>query len=956
MQRSRPAVGAPAPRVATLAASHRGTLIVSVVAWSALVGFVVCTIGPALIGVTSFLGTDLLVSFAPWQSTIAMVQDPTNRFIGDTIDTVVPQTALIVEAAREGSFAAWNPYAAGGAELAGLPNSGVYSPLSLPWWFLPVSAAPGYVKLLEIVVITLGMSLLLRRWRLPNASWAVASLIFASSGFMISWTNWPQTRVAALLPLLFWALDRIAIRPRPVDVAILGLVVASLLLGGFPAVTGYALYAGGAYLLVRSIVVRRRWRGVLSAVGTGAAGVVLGVGLSAWQLVPFAVNASSVLDLSARAATSGASLHWGDLASLVVPEVVGDVDAGLTWGSGNPIERLSYIGVGALALVAAAGLIVPRGRRLRPSVTFVVVALALSIVLTFVGGPILAAFQELPVFSNNPIARLRVLVGFFLALLAAVGFAAVIDPTSLRAEVRLLRRARPRRHLWWRILALVVVVVIGCVAVFTVRNTLWTLPVDVIPAMREHIGAVGAFAAFAVLVIVAAWLGGRRVGILAGCILPIMLVVPAVVVANEWWPQSPPETVYPSTATHRFLERELGESRYASVDQTMLPGTNTIDRLRSVGGHAFHTSEWQDLLEAVEPDAFFSRTYSALRSGDLATSIRSPILDRLAVKYVVDDPEATVLGQPEGVIDRTGRVQVADGDRVRSAVQSGPVRGVVFALPDSVVGEDDPDGVRITLDIRDAATDERIASTTTWLPALTADQSVAVAGEDIPADRAWVAELRFDSIETPAPVAADPSGRLGLSLVRPADDGLRIAHTGDATVYERTTALDRIRWASTQVTETDPAEQVARMASGSLPRAAVLLERPKDAPKGASDEAGSTATVTVLPSDTTRMEIDVVADGAGWVVVADSLRRPGWTATIDGKATELLPAEHAAAAVAVPTGEHRVVVQYTVPGQQVGLRVTAASLLVAVVLVVIDGFLFRRRRRSLLSGDPGLLG
>jgi hypothetical protein len=399
----------------------------AVVAWASLIVFVVLSIGLPLIGIGTFMGTDILFRFAPWASAGGSSEVGTNAMIGDTIDSGVPQMWTIVEAARHGVFAEWLPYQAGGSELGGLPNSGLYSPISFGWWFLPVAVAPGFTKLVEMIVVTLGCALLLRRLGVPHPAWPIASVIFLSSGFMISWTNWPQTRVAAFIPLLFWALDRAAVRRRLLDAVPLGLVLASMLLGGFPAIVGYALYAGAAYVLVRAIIVHRRfWKVVLAGL-VSALGVVLGFLLSAWTLLPFALNAVAVLDFSGRRQGPENHLSVADLLSAFVPGLVGEVSTGDTWGSSSPVERLSYVGAVAVVLALLAVLVRPWRRGRRDMSVFLVVGLLVSAVLVYLGGPVLGAAQQLPIFDSNRIGRLRVMLGFFVAILAAVGFARLLD-------------------------------------------------------------------------------------------------------------------------------------------------------------------------------------------------------------------------------------------------------------------------------------------------------------------------------------------------------------------------------------------------------------------------------------------------------------------------------------------------------------------------------------------------
>ena len=65
------------------------------------------------------------------------------------------------------------------------------------------------------------------------------------------WADWPQSRVAAFIPALFWALERLVLHRRIRELVLVALVVATLLLGGFPAVTGYALVTGAVYVTSR---------------------------------------------------------------------------------------------------------------------------------------------------------------------------------------------------------------------------------------------------------------------------------------------------------------------------------------------------------------------------------------------------------------------------------------------------------------------------------------------------------------------------------------------------------------------------------------------------------------------------------------------------------------------------------------------------------------------------------
>ncbi|WFR66544.1 hypothetical protein P9139_17475 [Curtobacterium flaccumfaciens] len=113
----------------------------------------------------------------------------------------------------------------------------------------------------------------------------------------------------------------------------MGVPLASMLLGGFPAVVGYALFFGGVFFLVRTIVAHRRWLRVLSSAGIAVGGIVFGLLLSAWQLVPFAINATSVVDFSGRAQHGPNGLGTGPLVSAWVPDIGFEQSTGPAWAT-----------------------------------------------------------------------------------------------------------------------------------------------------------------------------------------------------------------------------------------------------------------------------------------------------------------------------------------------------------------------------------------------------------------------------------------------------------------------------------------------------------------------------------------------------------------------------------------------------------------------------------------------
>ena len=74
------------------------------------------------------------------------------------------------------------------------------------------------------------------------------------------------------------------------------------------------------------------------------------------------------------------------------------------------------------------------------------------------------------------------------------------------------------------------------------------------------------------------------------------------------------------------------------------------------------------------------------------------------------------------------------------------------------------------------------------------------------------------------------------------------------------------------------------------------------------------------------IRVEANADGHGWLVVADSLQA-GWEATIDGKRTDLVQADHGVVAVPVPEGTHIIDLRYRPRGRPFTLALTALGLM-----------------------------
>jgi len=897
----------------------------------AAVAFVAVTIGTSLLGRTAFYGGGNLVDNQPWSSYGHPTIEVTNGLVGDTIDYFIPGRSQLVDRVRDGDLPGWNPLQGAGAELASVPSYGLLAPTGLAWWVLPHDLAPGWEKLTILVLATAGTALFLRRLRVGrHAAW-LGGMVYAGSGFMIAWTNWPQAGVAAMLPWLLWSTERaLQLRTWRAQVPV-ALTVAVLLLGGFPAVTGLGIYCAAGFLvlrvLTRDTALGARWSSAAADLGRLSVALATGVLLAGVQLATFLYTYAD-LDTGYRENQFDVVLPLRMALTALFPNAWGTMGGAPFFTTTNPIEANAHLGVAAVMLALVAVLVRPRAELPRGARAYFAGVVVVSALLIYVQGPLLDWVGLLPVFSGNAIGRLMSVLLLAAAVLAGLGCDAALSGSPGWSRSTLVRVGAG--------LAVAVVAVLGLA--LWVRGEVGAL-LDPGPGHILLLATVGA-AVVAAAVVVAGLRPSWRGPVLG--VVPIVVVVQAVAAATPAWAQVDRSQFYPATPVHEYLLDHVGDDRIAVTGATMVNGSTAYYGLPSATGHVFNSSQVHDLQEAVCRECQVTATYWVLPSSTDVDLWQSPGLDRLAVRYLATDPESVIPGTEEQVA--TGEIETpvptADEAPMTVTVPGGPLRGVLL---DFRSGPAEVSSGHLVAEVRDEegtvlVSTRRLVQFSRPAVAL----YVALAGEDLPVDGTYTIELHWAGPTAPPILATDASGSPSLSVIRPADDGLRLAFANGTDVWERLTALPRIRWAST--TEVIPAaeERIDAVGERGLPADTVVLED-----VGPSTD-GEPATLDVDEGRGDEISATLDAEGAGYLVVAESVQTD-WTATVDGVEQEIVAADHAFGAVFVPAGHHEVSLSYTPRGATAGLAATGVGML-ALVLMLLPPTVWRRRRPD--GDDP----
>ncbi len=248
------------------------------------------------------------------------------------------------------------------------------------------------------------------------------------------------------------------------------------------------------------------------------------------------------------------------------------------------------------------------------------------------------------------------------------------------------------------------------------------------------------------------------------------------------------------------------------------------------------------------------------------------------------------------------------------------LRGVTFTVARPLTARDAKKGVTLDVEVHDGPQVVRSGRYMGSTVAAGTTLTVAVAGEGLPTTGDLVTSIAATGAAQPLYVGGR-AGAVNCAPVRPTADGLRLVFAdAGSIIYQRLTALPRVRWASAATVIGSAPARVAALESG-VPGDAVVLDSAGPRP------AGRPATVSLQPDDDDTITARVAAPAGGYLVVADAHQQPGWSATVAGRRTDLVPADDAMAAVFVPAGSHTVTVSYSTPGQTAGLALSLAGLL-----------------------------
>ncbi len=495
-----------------------------------------------------------------------------NSLITDVVRQTYPWRKLAIDQLKNGQLPLWNPYSFSGYPLMANLQSAPFYPANMIYWLTDFSTGWSIQIMLQIVLGGLFMLLFLKNLKLREEAVTLGALAWAGSGFFISWleSNVP-IQSALWLPLALWAIDK---RKGLALVIALG----SSVLAGHLQIFSYVWITAAAYAFYR--------RNFLSSIFFLISSILV-----SWWLIPagqFILSSNRAVDQSVWLKPDW-FLPWQNLVQFVAPDFFGNPATGNYFGVWNYMEFVGYIGI--IPLIFAMVSLLSRNKK----TFFWLGLLAVSLIFALPTPLAKLPFQlNIPFLASAQPSRLIVLADFCLAILSAFGLDYFLGKKS---------KVLPSIFLITIIFAGLWIAVFGLHLSISLRNLYFPSAILVVSI---------------ILLLLA---GKKKVFVLA---LLLTALIDSSRFAGKFLSFSSAEYLYPPTKVTTFLQENLGNYRFASLDDRIMPANfSVMYGLQDVGGY----------------DPLYLKIYSDnIPAANRMISIkdpRSPMLDLLGVKYVL---------------------------------------------------------------------------------------------------------------------------------------------------------------------------------------------------------------------------------------------------------------------------------------------------------------------------------
>jgi hypothetical protein len=249
------------------------------------IGLPLVVLSPWLVTPRLLFPGDFLRDFIPEAPKVAASDD--HKLQNDVVFQLIPWELEVRHALKARHLPFWSDLLEGGSSPWVNPQAGVLSPLALATRLVPIQHWLLTMLALKLQVAFVGTWLLARSLGMRRPASLLTALGVSLGGGVMAWALFPLAATIVWVPwLITGVIGLFRERPDSRRIATVGVVTAALLLSGHPETAAI----GGLLAAVCGVSLRARRRSLRSGLGGAALAALLGFGLAAPLLVPFAVN------------------------------------------------------------------------------------------------------------------------------------------------------------------------------------------------------------------------------------------------------------------------------------------------------------------------------------------------------------------------------------------------------------------------------------------------------------------------------------------------------------------------------------------------------------------------------------------------------------------------------------------------------------------------------------------
>lgn len=565
-----------------------------------------------------------------------------NFLITDPVRQLYPWRYLAIESFKMGELPLWNPYEMTGVPLLANPQTAFFYPLNVIFSIFSFTSSWTILVMAQTFLAILFMTLYLINLRMHSAAALFGGVIFAFSGFSISWLEWNTMMHTVLwLPLILLSLEKLHAQQHMPLISTSMLtrkewnvliwpctLLVSLVSSFFAGHIQLFVYVGMfvfAYVIlkVRTNIATNR---IFLQRITLVSGLFFCITSIQWYLTIQFILLSDRSLQSMMWNTEGWFIPFRHLIQFIIPDFFGNPSTLNYWGTWNYGEMIGYIGITPFIFALMAVFFI-KSKKTRYCISALIVLLVLSTENPVAEIPFAL---RIPFFSTAQPTRLIALIDFILAVLAAAGLDYFLDQKSSHKYKKIIISTAIITCLFFTIQVVTAFIARDQSALATYAQI----------GLRNSLFPAALLSIFWIYIILYAFFikkhGMLQLQRLFILIIFIITLVDLFRMGYKFLSFSDTRWLYPPTKITTFLQKQSGKFRIMTTDPRILPPNfPTMYHIETIEGYnPLYLSSFGNFISAMERNSvesspiFFNRIIAP-------RNIASGLINIANVQYIL---------------------------------------------------------------------------------------------------------------------------------------------------------------------------------------------------------------------------------------------------------------------------------------------------------------------------------